>query len=291
MTEIFLYYNFLPLLADHVLDIPKEHYTNIGVTPRHNYLKFDPNNVKDKEIIFVKTDLLQSFFINIMPYIKTRFYLISGVGGKDVGSEFKNYLNNKQIIKWIGSNLLFQHPKLIKIPIGFEETERCIGGPASGEGGDQNLLKESYENTIDIKNKKNKLLVTYLSKTHSDRNGLIEKLKKHNFVEFANKLQFSDYMKKINEYKFVLCPRGCGTDTHRFWEIILMGSIPVLETCGLDDLYDKFPCLIIQSFDELSMDMLNNFKLDENKVKNIDKYLLLKNFKNEVLNSMTPLDI
>ena len=39
------------------------------------------------------------------------------------------------------------------------------------------------------------------------------------------------------------------------------------------------------------MDMLNNFKLDENKVKNIDKYLLLKNFKNEVLNSMTPLDI
>ena len=170
----------------------------------------------------------------------------------------------------------------MKIPIGFQEIERSINGPAPGEGGDQKLLEHLYKNRLDFDKKKNRLLVTYIGNTHNSRNNLIEMLKTKDFINFAKKLSFENYMKKINEYKFVLCPRGCGTDTHRFWEVILMGSVPILESCGLDDLYNQFPCIIIDSYVNLKENQLNNYKMDNNKLKNVEKYLFLKNFKNVV---------
>ena len=32
----------------------------------------------------------------------------------------------------------------------------------------------------------------------------------------------------MNEYKFVACPRGNGIDTHRFWETLYRGSVPIV---------------------------------------------------------------
>ena len=102
-------------------------------------------------------------------------------------------------------------------------------------------------------------------------------------LNFYQNYNFSEYLSAINDNKFVLCPRGCGTDTHRFWEIIFTGSIPVLESCGLDDLYDKFPCIIVNNLEEVSKELLDNFKLNEEKVENVDKFLIIDNLKKEIL--------
>jgi hypothetical protein len=56
-----------------------------------------------------------------------------------------------------------------------------------------------------------------------------------------------------------LCLRGNGVDTHRFCEILLMGSVPVIEHSGLDDMYNQFPCCFIGETD--------SFIWDENKFK------------------------
>ena len=80
-----------------------------------------------------------------------------------------------------------------------------------------------------------------MSDTHPTRKQFIEKYKGCDYIDFLDKLQFKDYIAKLGEYQFVLCPPGVGTDTHRFWETILVGSIPIVETSTLDDLYSKFP--------------------------------------------------
>ena len=33
----FICYNYLPLLADYVFDLPINNYLNVGITPLHNY--------------------------------------------------------------------------------------------------------------------------------------------------------------------------------------------------------------------------------------------------------------
>ena len=42
------------------------------------------------------------------------------------------------MLLWIGTNIMWDHEKLIKIPIGFEEVER--------KGGDQKVLSDVYNN-------------------------------------------------------------------------------------------------------------------------------------------------
>lgn len=277
MNNIFLYYNYCPSICEHVLDFPKENYTKWGIFPKHNYKNFNTKNIKEGDKIYVKPDLLNLFFTKHFKKISNSFILISSGGGMDIGSEYKKFLENNKIIKWFGTNILFEHDKIFKIPIGFEENERCRDGTADGEGGDQILLKEAYDNKILFKEKENKILITYLGSTHNSRNNLIEKIDKDLYVKIDKK-SFENYMKEINKYKFVLCPRGSGTDTHRFWETILVGSVPILENSGLDNLYNNFPCIIVNNFSEIKKELLDNFKYDLEKSKNVDKYLLIKEF-------------
>ena len=118
-----------------------------------------------------------------------------------------------------------------------------------------------------------------MGKTHKSRINFSTIFNKKEFVTISNeRLKFKDYMEKINDHKFVLCPRGRGTDTHRFWEVLLMNSIPIVESSGLNTLYNNFPCIIVNSFTSINIELLNNYKLDEEKIKNIEKYLFIKNF-------------
>ncbi len=32
----------------------------------------------------------------------------------------------------------------------------------------------------------------------------------------------------MTRYKFVVCPRGCGVDTHRLWEALYIGCVPIV---------------------------------------------------------------
>lgn len=270
MDAEFLYYNYLPLLADHIMDFPPHWYPE-GIKPVHSYPPIYPENVKENDVFFVKVDMLEEFFANVYPRIHKRFYLLSGLGGKDVDPRLRAYLDepNSRIIHWVGSNLVWTHPRITKIPIGFEERERCRGGPASGEGGDQELLAESFQRRKPLEDKINKLLITYIGNTHPSRAGLNEYFRPKGFAFFADKLRFRDYMAMINSYKFVLCPRGCGTDTHRFWEVLLCGSIPVVERNGLSDLYSNFPSIVVDKFQDVTEQMLNSFVYDIEKAKNV----------------------
>jgi hypothetical protein len=46
---------------------------------------------------------------------------------------------------------------------------------------------------------------------------------------------------------FAFAPMGRGIDTHRVWEILLMGSIPIVISSPLDRLYSQFPIVIVRS--------------------------------------------
>ena len=235
-------------------------------------------NIKSHDVIFVKTDLLGFFLNNYFNKISVSFYLVTGVSDFPIDERFRVFLNRGKIIKWFGHNITISHPKCIKLPIGFDENERCRGGPADGEGGDQQLLEELYNQRKNFRDKKDKLLVTHIGNTHSSRKNVTKYFEDKNFADFIGKKIFEEYMKKINEYKFVLCPRGNGEDTHRFWEVSLMGSIPVVERNGLADFFGKFPCIIVNKFSDVNEKRLSEFIYDEEKAKNIKTYLFIKEF-------------
>ena len=63
---------------------------------------------------------------------------------------------------------------------------------------------------------------------------------------------------------FVVCPHGNGYDTHRLWEALILGCIPIVRTSGLDKLYDGLPVLIVKEWSEITTTLLQDTIIEFN---------------------------
>ena len=68
------------------------------------------------------------------------------------------------------------------------------------------------------------------------------------------------FLREIRNHTFALCPRGNGIDTHRLWETLYMGSIPIVRTdIGYLE-FEDLPICFINDWSEITLDFLNNEK-------------------------------
>lgn len=231
-------YNRLPLLANVVYDI---NYEGSGVSPQHSY-PFR-NEFIDGDVVFVKTDWLEWFLSN-RPANK-QITLITGVSDiTPTEEQCTRILNNPNIVRWIGCNIPVSHPKIKKVLIGTGEPERPYGN--------HETLRRLHNSRTRFEDKKSEVCIPFHGNTHKSRT----------LEPTLPNLAFDEYMRAIDAHKFVVSMRGNGLDTHRFSEILLMGSVPVVETSPLDDLYSQFPCVIVKSFDEIDT---STFEWNEDK--------------------------
>lgn len=120
---------------------------------------------------------------------------------------------------FLQNSFISDNKRIFTLPIGVENIKLGING-----------LPKNLKETIDWKNRSNRILVGPFSPTHIERETLLEKAKHdpENFELFSGKLSPSQYARLMNRYRYVACPRGNGIDTHRFWETIYRGAIPVV---------------------------------------------------------------
>lgn len=77
----------------------------------------------------------------------------------------------------------------------------------------------------------------------------------HNSTEIVTVT--ADHMLEIAQSKFVLCPSGLGYDTYRLWEVMLLGSIPIVESNpGMDRTLASLPVLIVKHFSYVTPELL-----------------------------------
>jgi hypothetical protein len=63
------------------------------------------------------------------------------------------------------------------------------------------------------------------------------------------KLPYKEYCENVKAHKFTFCPRGNGPDTHRLWESIYLGSIPiVLDYPEMEPFFEKLPVLKVKDW-------------------------------------------
>lgn len=56
------------------------------------------------------------------------------------------------------------------------------------------------------------------------------------------------YYDKIARSKFAICPRGCGIDSYRIWDCILLGCIPIVEKYDGMEQFNDLPILFVDSY-------------------------------------------
>lgn len=175
------------------------------------------SQIKSAQSIFCKSEKLEELIDRYGDLISATV-LIFGNSDRDFFNLKCNfppsvksvYLQNSHI-----SNHFFH-----TLPIGIENLRH-------GRNGQKSLFKGDFLN----KEKSQRILVGPFSPTHSERFELDawKKIKHPRIQAVSEHLRPKNYAALASEFKFIACPRGNGTDTHRFWEALYRGSIPVVK--------------------------------------------------------------
>lgn len=266
-------YNWFGAIADHCLDFSDSEYVPIGVTKLHQKT-LNPEKVKEGDIIFVKTDYVYhgAFQNNILPQISEPFILITGGSSYQVsqGHPIDSILTNPLVKKWYCTNApIGISKKIIPLPIGFQERER--------KGGDQKLIKKLQREKTPFKNKENKVFLPYHTfGTNPQRQKLFKHLSSLPFVETQHdSLEWAEYMKALDRYKFTICLEGSGPDVHRNYETLLMNSVPINITNPIKALFDYHDLcgIFLNSWGELTQEYFKDLGEQNFKFENSDNFL------------------
>jgi hypothetical protein len=160
------------------------------------------------------------------------------------GSRFWEYLNHTNLSAvFTVQHQFFDHPKVHSVPLG----------PLS------NAIGALHANTT-MPNRMNILFLSNLDYQH--RPAITQRTISNFNGTVTNRYNDgSDYFELMMTSKFVLCPSGLGWDTHRAWEALVLGTIPIMETYyrkdGLYRSYANLPVLWVDHFDNVTPELLN----------------------------------
>ncbi len=221
--------------------------------------------VRDDAIIFCKTDYLDYFFKNIQ-FSPRKYILITHFSDYTIDSA-KFSQKPPNIKKWFAQNAEFDHPDLISVPIGLENT-RSEHGTLAGQDSDiewlftnQEKYQDQYKNTEELYCSF-KVDYQFASGvwTNPHRKNVIPSIEGSGvkYVEPTRKLPFREYCDIISQYFFIPSPQGNGIDCHKTWEILYMGSVPIVIKNRIYRDYN-LPILQLNSWDDLSPQLLDNY--------------------------------
>lgn len=191
------------------------------------------------DIIYCKTDYIKRLFAQVQQYNK-RYILITGMADKPI--HLQPWPDN--IVRWYAVNALA--PNTIPIPLGTENHK----GKSKGGYTDHAWLYNNIDMLRDTP-KKNILYCNWSNKTNVRvRSGLTKKLK-HLPLQVDSGLPYYEYCRRMAGCKYVACPAGNGIDTHRVWEALYLGCIPIVQCSRV---FDTYQLPIIQIDDWCGLD-------------------------------------
>ncbi len=63
------------------------------------------------------------------------------------------------------------------------------------------------------------------------------------------------YLECLRKYAFTACPVGNGIDTHRLWEVLYMGGIPVIKkNLVLESMLEELPFVLVDDWEQINND-------------------------------------
>lgn len=67
------------------------------------------------------------------------------------------------------------------------------------------------------------------------------------------------YLRALFSHRFVLCPPGNGEDTHRFWEALYCGAVPVIRRSGCMSYFTDLPVVMVDDFRDINRSLLESW--------------------------------
>jgi hypothetical protein len=209
-----------------------------------------PCALKERNIIYTHTMYVRQLFEEIKK-LKCVFVIVTHNCDENVDDSFQ-VPNN--VIKWFTQNVNTSNPKIEAIPIGLENDKWF-----------KNVhKKEKMEATLRTPKKyKNLVYLNSNIKTNpKERQPLYDLFEKEPWCTSfhgANGEGFDEYLNDIYNHKFVFCPDGNGIDTHRLWETLYMGTIPIIKLNKNTRQFSHLPLYFVEEWEEVNPEYLEEY--------------------------------
>lgn len=228
-------------------------------------------------IFFIKTDHFPEYIKQLTDH-PTPFILITASNDdhcppykeypptNDVmKKEIDTFLDTSKLVMWFCKNPCIIHEKIQPLPLGpkwqwkttrfFGEDKRVHTEIYRKYGATPrhrfyneikpNLLFFNFSQTSN-----NPLFSPHKNIRHKCKSSLISTFK------FLSNVPFEEYIRTLGTYKFCVSPPGRGIDTHRTWEALMVGTIPIMIHTTIDSLFEKLPVIFVQDWSEITEDFL-----------------------------------
>jgi len=209
---------------------------------------FCEKDLRDINIVYTHTIYVKSLYDRIKD-IDKEFVVITH--NSDVNIDASFFVPNN-VVKWFTQNVNVLHDKIESIPIGLEN-DRWFADIRKKE----KMLKKLSQP------KRHKNLV-YMN--HNVATNPVKRERAYNVLgtkswvtseRGVNGQDFDSYLDNIYNHKFVICPEGNGIDTHRIWEALYMGTIPIGEHNINNSFYKDLSILMVDDWEDITEDSLN----------------------------------
>ena len=154
---------------------------------------------------------------------------------------------------WYATNKVANGDTIHALPIGV--TNETNESPSHTVFGNQDHLLQALEEPRSFQNW---CYYNVNDATHRGRRVVRTALQGNAWITFAkNECSNSariQFLKDLRNHRFTICPRGNGIDTHRMWEALYMGSIPIVEESEALSDFKDLPILFVPKLELLTFE-------------------------------------
>jgi hypothetical protein len=229
-------------------------------------------NVEYGETVYVDFKILRPYITQVLNQLQNPVVIVCGNDDNDFPDDFKDIVevieNHKNILCFWCQNCTIETNKIKNIPIGLDYHSMSYDTPHLVHG--QKHIPPTVQETqiLEIKNDflplkdckslciANFHLAMDMYKRERVRLPAYNKLKNNSCIKFLERQSRTDYMKELKEVAFAICPSGNGLDTHRLWETIVLGRIPIVNKTGLK-VYKDLPILEVEDWEIINEEWLS----------------------------------
>jgi hypothetical protein len=199
--------------------------------------------------------------LSIISRMNRPVILITANEDTTIDERWDEYIPNN-LYCWFAQNGISNNPKVILIPEGLQPS---YGSKTGDIGYDIGHTKEVILNGL-IEKKPTKFIYSNfnIGTNPPHRNEIKEICENTNYIDWENNVNFNTYedynnydvikyfYEKIQDYRAVVCPLGHGLDTHRVYETLYCGRIPITFHEKLySKLYEKYPIVYLDNCEKL----------------------------------------
>ena len=189
----------------------------VAYPPRFRNVRQSHKDLKEARVIFCPGDRLDQFFADFKSVINAKIVI---AGNSDY--EFHHRpVNIPKSIKalYLQNSFVSDDSQIFTLPIGIENLKLGMNGKP-----------RNFRNNSSVVIKSTKVLFGPFSNTHPDRvkvhNIFSHSSVSHDFLD--QRIPPKNFASLIRSYSYVAAVRGNGVDTHRLWESLYLGTVPIV---------------------------------------------------------------